>query len=217
MFQPCIVVPFFNHEGAIERTLASVKNSGLVCWLVDDGSDPHCAPLLDALAAREGAWLQLIRYQPNQGKGVAVMAGCAPAGGVISQTPAHEGAATLTFEPHNLQTYSEGQVGAQRAFARYTAPIGVLPMDNTLISRAVVQNEFRTIGDLVDRVGGGAGPGGVKAVAPDGRETITVMIPEVERSVSLLGEKLAVARMDGTAAATKTGQPIAVVSSGMLE
>ena len=45
-------------------------------------------------------------------------------------------------------------------------------MDNTLISRAVVQNEFRTAADLVDRVSGGAGPGGVKAVAPTGIESI---------------------------------------------
>jgi glycosyltransferase involved in cell wall biosynthesis len=79
MFQPCIVVPFFNHEGAIERTLASLKPAGLACWLVDDGSDPRCAPLLDALAMREAGWLRLIRYQPNQGKGVAVMTGCAAA------------------------------------------------------------------------------------------------------------------------------------------
>ena len=50
----------------------------------------------------------------------------------------------LTFDLHNRHTYSEEQVRANRAFARYTATIGVLTMDNTLISRAVVQNEFRT-------------------------------------------------------------------------
>ena len=38
--------------------------------------------------------------------------------------------------------------------------IGVLTADNTLLSRFVVQNEFRTAADLVDRVTGGAGPGG---------------------------------------------------------
>ena len=43
-------------------------------------------------------------------------------------------------------------------------------MDNTLISRAVVQSEFRKAADLVERIGGGAGPGGVKAVAPTGTE-----------------------------------------------
>src|SRR5207247_784023 len=65
-----------------------------------------------------------------------------------------------------------------------------------LISRAVVQNEFRTAVDLVDRVGGGAG-GGVKAVAPTGSESVTITIPEGEEEVSLLGEKLTVERLDG--------------------
>jgi hypothetical protein len=146
-----------------------------------------------------------------------VIAGRDPAAGVVIQVPAHKGPATLTFDLHNLQTYSEEQVKAQRAFARYTATIGVLTMDNTLLTRAVVQNEFRTAADLVDRVGGGAGPGGVKAVAPTGKESIAVSIPEGELAVSLLGEKLAVERVDGPATYTQAGRPIAVVSNVMLE
>ena len=81
MYQPCIVIPFYNHEGAIEKTLAAVKPAGLPCWLVDDGSDPRCAAVLEAAAELEAAWLHLIRYQPNQGKGQAVMTGCAAAFG----------------------------------------------------------------------------------------------------------------------------------------
>jgi hypothetical protein len=146
-----------------------------------------------------------------------VMAGRDPAGGVLIQVPPHKGAATLTFDLHNLHTYSEEQVRAQRAFTRYTATIGVLTMDNTLISRAVVQNEFRAASDLVDRVGGGAGPGGVKAVAPTGTESVSVEIPEGELAVSLLGEKLAVDRVDGSATYSQAGRPIAVVSNVMLE
>jgi hypothetical protein len=146
-----------------------------------------------------------------------VMAGRDPAAGVVIQVPQHKGPATLTFDLHNLHTYSEEQVKAHRAFARYTATIGVLTLDNTLISRAVVQNEFRTSADLVDRVGGGAGPGGVKAVAPTGSESITVSIPEGELSVSLLGEKLFVERVDGAATYSQPGRPIALVSNMMLE
>jgi len=136
---------------------------------------------------------------------------------MIIRIPPHKGPATLTFDLHNLHTYSEEQVKAHRAFARYTATIGVLTLDNTLINRAVVQNEFRAAGDLVDRVGGGAGPGGVKAVAPTGTESITIAIPEAELAVSLLGEKLAVERIDGPATYTQPGRPIAVVSNVMLE
>ena len=146
-----------------------------------------------------------------------VMAGRDPADGVRIQVPPHKGVATLTFDLHNLHTYSEEQVRARRAYTRYTATIGALTMDNTLISRAVVQNEFRTAADLVDRVSGGAGPGGVKAVAPTGSESISIEIPEGELQVSLLGEKLAVERMDGAATYSQPGRPIAVVSNVMLE
>jgi hypothetical protein len=146
-----------------------------------------------------------------------VMAGRDPATGLLISIPPHKGPATLTFDLHNLHLYSEEQVKANRAYVRYTATIGVLAMDNTLISRAVVQSEFRTAADLVDRVGGGAGPGGAKAVAPTGSESITIEIPEREEQVSLLGEKLAVERADGAATYSQPGRPIAVVSNVMLE
>jgi hypothetical protein len=145
-----------------------------------------------------------------------VMTGRDPAGGVLIKLPPHRGPVTLTFDLHNRHMYSEEQVKLRRAFARYTATIGVLTMDNTLINRAVVQNEFRTAGDLVDRVGGGAG-GGVKAVAPTGNEPITITIPEEEEEVSLLGEKLTVERLDGAATYTQPGRPIADVSNVMIE
>jgi hypothetical protein len=146
-----------------------------------------------------------------------VMAGRDPSAGVIVTIPAHTGPATLTFDLHNLHLYSEEQVRARRAYTRYTATIGVLAMDNTLISRAVVQNEFRTAADLVDRVGGGAGPGGVKAVAPTGSEAISISIPEAEDRVSILGEKLAVENREGAATYSQPGRPIAVISNVMLE
>jgi hypothetical protein len=90
-------------------------------------------------------------------------------------------------------------------------------MDNTLVSRAVVQSEFRTAADLVDRIGGGAGPGGVKAVAPTGTEPISIVIPAMENRVSILGEKLTVERLDGVDNFTLPGQPVAIISNVMLE
>jgi hypothetical protein len=146
-----------------------------------------------------------------------VMTGRDPAAGILIQLPPHKGPVTLTFDLHNRQTYSEEQVRAHRAFAGYTATIGVLTMDNTLVSRAVVQNEFRTAADLVDRIGGGAGPGGVTAVAPTGTESVSVTIPEGESQVSILGEKLTVERADGSANYTSPGRPIAVISRVMIE
>src|SRR5437867_867654 len=85
-----------------------------------------------------------------------VMTGRDPAMGILIPLPPHKGPVTLTFDLHNRHTYSEEQVTSNRAYARYTATIGALTMDNTLISRAVVQSEFRKQGDLVDRIAGGA-------------------------------------------------------------
>jgi hypothetical protein len=146
-----------------------------------------------------------------------VLAGRDPAAGILIRLPPHKGPVTLTFDLHNRHTYSEEQTKANRAYSRYTATIGVLTMDNTLISRAVVQNEFRKAADLVDRIGGGAGPGGVKAVAPTGTESISMTIPEPEDAVSILGEKLTVDRIDGAATYSSPGRPIAVISNVMIE
>ncbi len=146
-----------------------------------------------------------------------VMSGREPAGGIVIKLPPHRGPVTLTFDLHNRHTYSEEQIGTGRAFARYTATIGALTADNTLISRAVIQSEFRKASDLLDRVGGGAGPGGFKAVAPTGTEHITLMIPQEEEQVSLLGEKLFVERPDGSATYSSAGRPIAIVSNVMIE
>jgi hypothetical protein len=147
-----------------------------------------------------------------------VLIGRDPAAGILITIPPHRGEVTLTFDLHNRHTYSEEQMKDPRAaYARYTASVGALTRDNTLISRAVVQNEFRSATDLVERIGGGAGPGGLKAVAPTGHESITLTIPEAEDQISILGEKLIVERPDGTATFTSVGRPIAIISNVMIE
>lgn len=147
-----------------------------------------------------------------------VLTGRDPAAGVLVTIPPHRGPVTLSFELHNRHTYSEDLVEANRAFRQYTATIGVLTMDNTLVDRAVIRSEFRTARDLFDRISGGAGPGGVKAVAPSGTEFISMTLPaNVGEQVSLLGEKLTVVRPDGTDNFTSDGRPIASVSNVMVE
>lgn len=145
-----------------------------------------------------------------------VLTGRDTAAGIIIELPRHRGEVTLTFDLHNRHTYSEELIRTNRAYRHYTATIGVLTADNTLLTRAVVQNEFRTAADLVDRVSGGAGPGGVKAVAPTGTESITLIIPAAEKTVSILGEKLAVIRIDGTDNFSAPGRPVAIISNVML-
>ncbi len=147
-----------------------------------------------------------------------VMVGRDPQAGIIIRIPPHRGDATLTFDLHNREMYSEQLVRENRAFTRHTATIGVLAMDGELLTRAVVDTEFRSAKDLLDRVGGGAGPGGVKAVAPIGAEPIRVDIPEDVEAVSVLGEKLLSVTADGPPETfIAPGRPIAIISNVMLE
>jgi len=90
-----LIVPFYNHEHAIRQTIAALKTCGFECWLVDDGSDPRCGPVLEALASDEASWLHLIRCPVNRGKGVAVLRGF---------TAAHAAGCT-----HALQIDADGQ------------------------------------------------------------------------------------------------------------
>lgn len=179
---------------------------------------------------RKPAPLPALQVQPVQPKcpetlGTGVKTGASfcfvlaerqPADGILVAIPPHVGPATLMFDLHNRHTYSEEDIRAGRGFAMYTAVIGVLTMDGTLLGRGAVQSEFRTARDLYDRVTGGAGPGGVKAVAPLGREDILVTIPPGVEQVSLLGEVLDAATTAGRETATP-GRTVAIVSNLRVE
>jgi len=145
-----------------------------------------------------------------------VLAGRDPAQGVLVTIPPHTGTATLTFALHNRHTYSEEQMKAGQGFAKYTAVIGVLSMTGDLLGRGAVESEFRSAKDLYDRVSGGAGPGGVKAVAPIGNEAVSVTIPANVEQVSLLGEVLEATTAAGRESAAP-GRPVAIVSNVQVE
>ena len=146
-----------------------------------------------------------------------VLSGLDPKEGVVITVPPHRGPVTLSFELHNRHTYSASQVKDRSGYRHYTATVGVLLMDGTLIDRAVVDSEFRTEKDLYDRVGGGAGPSGVKAVAPTGAEFVQFTLPESVVEASVLGERLTVVRPDGTDQFTAPGRPVATISNVMIE
>jgi hypothetical protein len=146
-----------------------------------------------------------------------VLTGRNPGDGIVISIPAHVGPTFLTFNLHNRHTYSEDEVRARRAYAAYTAVIGVLLMDGTLVQRAAVQGEFFTAANLYDRIEGGAGPRGVKAVAPLGVEPVRVEVPATADQVSILGEKLDVTRRDMHATYVLPGTPIATISEVRIE
>lgn len=93
MFKPCAVIPVYNHEQALPPVVAQLHAAGLTCVLIDDGSRPGCAAVLDQQAALPNT--HLLRLPANQGKGGAVMAGLREA-------------ANLGFS-HALQVDADGQ------------------------------------------------------------------------------------------------------------
>ncbi|MDQ3488267.1 MAG: hypothetical protein M3468_11105 [Acidobacteriota bacterium] len=145
-----------------------------------------------------------------------VLAGRDPAEGVVVTIPSHTGPASLMFDLHNRHTYSEEDVKSGRGFSAYTAVIGVLTMKGELLGRGAVRSEFRKASDLFERIGGGAGPGGVKAVAPIGQETVRSEIPAGVTQVSLLGEVLDASTSIGRESASP-GRPVAIVSNVRVE
>jgi hypothetical protein len=148
-----------------------------------------------------------------------VLIGSYPAGGLRITIPPHEGKATLLFTIHNRQTLAAEPVkkDAPSAYARYTAMLRVLAPNGSEVQKAVVQSEYRSQADLIERIAGGSGPGGVKAVAPTGSEPIVVDLPAGLTEVSLVGEKLIIERLDGSETVTTAGRPIAVVSQVFVE
>ncbi len=94
MFNPCVVIPVYNHHRVIASVVARTRQFGLDCFLVDDGSEPQCRTVLHRIAANDPA-IKLLRFDENRGKGAAVCAGL-------------EAAANAGFS-HALQIDADGQ------------------------------------------------------------------------------------------------------------
>ncbi|HEY6125950.1 MAG TPA: glycosyltransferase family 2 protein [Steroidobacteraceae bacterium] len=71
----CIIIPFYNHAGAIAHVVDALKPLGLPCFIVDDGSDVEARHVLAQIAQNE-RWVTVQTLPENRGKGAAVMAGC---------------------------------------------------------------------------------------------------------------------------------------------
>jgi glycosyltransferase involved in cell wall biosynthesis len=90
----CVIVPVYNHQAGIQVVCEKLASYNIPCILIDDGSDDHCRDVLLALA-NQFAWISLIRFDSNSGKGAAVCAGL---------VRAHERGYT-----HALQVDADGQ------------------------------------------------------------------------------------------------------------
>jgi glycosyltransferase involved in cell wall biosynthesis len=75
MFNPCVLIPVYDHEHAVEAVVRAVLAHGVRCILVDDGSAPGCAGVLDGVALAHPQQVTLLRHAENQGKGAAMLTG----------------------------------------------------------------------------------------------------------------------------------------------
>lgn len=80
-FKPCLLIPVYNHEQPLPDIVARLATYNLNCILVDDGSRPSCAAVIDDLSVRY-PWVQTLRLDKNRGKGGAVKAGILHAQGL---------------------------------------------------------------------------------------------------------------------------------------
>jgi dolichyl-phosphate beta-glucosyltransferase len=86
MTELSVIIPAFNEEARLPRTLESVYNylsnrgGTFEIIVVDDGSADHTADAVDSFAASRPS-VRLISYAPNRGKGYAVRTGMLAAAG----------------------------------------------------------------------------------------------------------------------------------------
>lgn len=100
-YRLCAVIPVYNHGATAGAVQAQLAAQDLPCVLVDDGSEPGCAAVLDALATRPHT--HLVRRAANGGKGAAVQDGL-------------RAAAALGYT-HALQVDADGQHALADAIA----------------------------------------------------------------------------------------------------
>ena len=74
MFNPCVVIPIFDHEGTVSAAVEGVLTQNLPCVLIDDGSSNKCSGALNEIALAS-PHITLLRHPINRGKGCAVLTG----------------------------------------------------------------------------------------------------------------------------------------------
>ena len=77
-FNPCLLVPVYNHEQAVTTTVAQIQDSQLPIILIDDGSNRSCHETLVNLATNHPL-ITLLHLPVNGGKGGAIKAGLSAA------------------------------------------------------------------------------------------------------------------------------------------
>lgn len=136
-FSPVVVIPVYDHPAAIGAVVRAVRDHGLRCILVDDGSAEPCATVLDRLVVQHAPDVMLVRLPVNRGKGAAVTAGLR--------------AALAAGHTHGLQIDADGQhdtadlpVFVARARSRPDAVICGCPIYGDDVPRARLYGRYLT-------------------------------------------------------------------------
>ena len=167
--------------------------------MIAEPAEVHCPSVLGVGVNTDLAFCDIL-IQQDAGLGARVV------------LPARQGEATVSFNLHNRHTYSEDEVEAGRAFASYTAEIAVASLEGDVLGRRFIQSEFRSGDDWVDRITGGAGPRGLKAISPTGTERVFVKIPGELNEVFIVGQSLQVLRTEAHESIVDAGRTEAVIS-----
>ena len=74
MFQPCFLIPVYNHSETLNETLQTLSKHALTCLVVDDGSDAAHRSAIEHVCGQH-SFVPLIHHPENLGKGGAVKTG----------------------------------------------------------------------------------------------------------------------------------------------
>jgi hypothetical protein len=146
-----------------------------------------------------------------------VLIGKTPASSVSVTIPRYTGTATLRFDLHNRFTVPAIALPGSLTYARHEALVTVIRATGEPVGRAAVVREFRAPADLFDQIGGGAHPGGVKAVAPGPPESVRVVLPAGLAAVGVVGTRLTVLTRVKEEVFDTPGRPVAILSNLRLE
>ena len=73
-FNPCVVVPHYNHDQLLEAVIGELQKLSIPLILVDDGSSDASFTKVQSLVDNT-SWIELLRHPVNRGKGAAVSTG----------------------------------------------------------------------------------------------------------------------------------------------
>jgi hypothetical protein len=146
-----------------------------------------------------------------------VLVGARPEDSIAMTIPPHTGASTLQFDLHNRFAVPGADAAGPQAFARHEAVVAVVGPTGEVVGRAAAVREFRSIADLFDQIAGGAGPRGLRTVAPGPPEAVRLTVPVELSAIGIVGTTLKVFTHDGEDVYDAPGRPVAAVSNLRIE